>query len=1156
MKKIKYLLLLATLLLLLIGAANATELSEDKTDMGSITGEVVVKNTHTVSDKDAVPQDNKVETNLQTDKKYECNLNENTTKTLNKNTKNTNIKEVSEITNWQQLAKAVNDTKGKTGNITITLGNGTYKTSGTITFNNTKAVITINGNGQTIDGNKQQVFNIMKGASVVFKNMTIKNGETEYGGAVFNNGTLTITQSTITNNAASNQISYGGAVFNNGTLTITQSTITKNTITKSTAINRIGYGGAVFNNGILTITQSTITKNTVDTMVGYGGAIYNKGMLNITQSTFTDNLGVSDGAIYNDYTGKINIIQSTFTDNTASDLLGGAVGGAINNRGMLNITESTLANNTALRGGAIENSGPLTITQSTLSNNRAKLQGGAIFSYTADIKIIDSNFTSNRAQQGAAVYLRNNFNLTGNRFTDNTAGDKNETNYLSRFQNGTLYNNTYKSTSISLKTINIKTKDNKNTYYSGEDVVLNFTIALKHENYYDKDILERLDDITIYVNGKKTATTKYDNYTLSNLQPGIYSVYYNTCKGTSNTVKFTVKPITNWEELSEAVRYAENQTGNVTLKLDKGDYTNTGTINWINPNITLIIDGNGQLLNGNQQQVFHIGSYASMILKNVTIEEAKSEDGAIFNEGTLTITDSVLRNNTATYSGGAIKSTGILNINNCVLANNTANQYGGAISNHRTKLTVADSTFINNHAKTGAAISSYGNSNLTGNTFINNTADNKETIYLYGYWDGHAENNTYESTDIALKNINLCIKDNQKIFNLGEDVVLNYSIALEHPNYYDRDITERLDDITLYINGMENITTMYNNYALSNLETGKYTVYIKTRNIESNNVTFKVTYVTLTTEKTATHLIITAKDCEKKAVNHGTITTNITTASYCPDNNGQVFIPLTMKAGEKWVNISYTDDTSPIKSSTNVTFDMFVPSEKINVTTWDVEMVQGKGVTLSALIYEKNKTVNYGEVYFVIDDKPIMADNGSVLYVPVKDSLAELPYDVPADIGLGNHTLTAVFIKYVTAWNKDDKTLTIIENIPEGAGGKDEIPSENGKHGRYKQYTRPYETIHLTVTAVHEIITDNRVIPADNVLTLAELGEIFNLTFTKGHLLVYIDGELVYNGTVGDDLTTVILEIIDKFLGKHEIKVEFTDADGKTNTYNKTITIE
>ena len=31
---------------------------------------------------------------------------------------------------------------------------------------------------------------------------------------------------------------------------------------------------------------------------------------------------------------------------------------------------------------------------------------------------------------------------------------------------------------------------------------------------------------------------------------------------------------------------------------------------------------------------------------------------------------------------------------------------------------------------------------------------------------------------------------------------------------------------------------------------------------------------------------------------------------------------------------------------------------------------------------------------------------------------------------------------------------------------------------------------------------------------------------------------------------------MEKYLGKHEIKVEFTGADGKTNTYNKSITIE
>lgn len=80
-------------------------------------------------------------------------------------------------------------------------------------------------------------------------------------------------------------------------------------------------------------------------------------------------------------------------------------------------------------------------------------------------------------------------------------------------------------------------------------------------------------------------------------------------------------------------------------------------------------------------------------------------------------------------------------------------------------------------------------------------------------------------------------------------------------------------------------------------------------------------------------------------------------------------------------------------------------------------------------------------------------------------------------------------------------------------------------------------------------------IPADNVITLGELNEIFDQTFTNGHILLYIDGELVFNGTVGDDLATVLLEIIEKFLGEHEIKVEFTDSNNQTQSYVKNVTI-
>ena len=81
MKKIMKTLLFITLLMLLVGAVNASDIS----DTDSVSAEAVVKDTNAVSDIDAVPQDTEVE-----------------------------LKESPEITNWSQLAKAVDDTKGQT----------------------------------------------------------------------------------------------------------------------------------------------------------------------------------------------------------------------------------------------------------------------------------------------------------------------------------------------------------------------------------------------------------------------------------------------------------------------------------------------------------------------------------------------------------------------------------------------------------------------------------------------------------------------------------------------------------------------------------------------------------------------------------------------------------------------------------------------------------------------------------------------------------------------------------------------------------------------------------------------------------------------------------------------------------------------------------
>lgn len=56
----------------------------------------------------------------------------NTTKTIAKNTK-TNLETDTTVTNWEELRSAVKNAYGLT-TVTITLGNGTYKTNDPIIF--------------------------------------------------------------------------------------------------------------------------------------------------------------------------------------------------------------------------------------------------------------------------------------------------------------------------------------------------------------------------------------------------------------------------------------------------------------------------------------------------------------------------------------------------------------------------------------------------------------------------------------------------------------------------------------------------------------------------------------------------------------------------------------------------------------------------------------------------------------------------------------------------------------------------------------------------------------------------------------------------------------------------------------------------------------
>jgi CSLREA domain-containing protein len=149
-------------------------------------------------------------------------------------------------------------------------------------------------------------------------------------------------------------------------------------------------GGAIYNNGTLTIANSTFSGNQVTGSNGAGGAIYNLAMLTITYSTFSGNQSSSalaeGGALWNAGTGAVTITNSTFAQNQAAGGTGQGNGGAIFNQGFLVVTNNTFSGNQATGGialgGAILNEAELRATNDTFSGNQVvgtTAMGGAIY---------------------------------------------------------------------------------------------------------------------------------------------------------------------------------------------------------------------------------------------------------------------------------------------------------------------------------------------------------------------------------------------------------------------------------------------------------------------------------------------------------------------------------------------------------------------------------------------------------------------------------------------------------------------------------------------------------------------------------------------------------------------------------------------------------
>ncbi|MCD8378452.1 MAG: hypothetical protein LUB59_06665, partial [Candidatus Gastranaerophilales bacterium] len=217
---------------------------------------------------------------------------------------------------------------------------GTYKDSGSYYLLNTS---TQNGGA---------IYNYISGKITLSKTGFFNNTSNTQGGAIYNTGTLTLKSSyvggsyyeyfykilsyadsslyysLVTLNSAGNNAQYGGGIYNTGTLSVTGTSFNYNTASYS--------GGSIYNTGALTVKSSVFSSNTA----ANGGAIYtddknSEYKTTVTDSTFTDNTASSSGGAIYANSGNITVKSSKFTGNYATS------GGAVYNTGSLTDKSST-----------------------------------------------------------------------------------------------------------------------------------------------------------------------------------------------------------------------------------------------------------------------------------------------------------------------------------------------------------------------------------------------------------------------------------------------------------------------------------------------------------------------------------------------------------------------------------------------------------------------------------------------------------------------------------------------------------------------------------------------------------------------------------------------------------------------------------------------
>ena len=203
--------------------------------------------------------------------------------------------------------------------------------------------LTIDGSGGsvTIDGNgNSRVMEVASSADATLDALTISGGNvSDYGGGIYNGGTLTIgSATTVSDNTAGYK---GGGIYNDGGTVTVSGAVSLNTA------NSDG-GGGIYNDGGTVMVSGTVSGNSA---AGGGGIVNGSGgTLTVSGTVSGNSADWYGGGIYN-IDGTLTLDGATISNNTAGAYGGGMYFylGAVTIRGTVNVHD----NSASTSGGGV-----------------------------------------------------------------------------------------------------------------------------------------------------------------------------------------------------------------------------------------------------------------------------------------------------------------------------------------------------------------------------------------------------------------------------------------------------------------------------------------------------------------------------------------------------------------------------------------------------------------------------------------------------------------------------------------------------------------------------------------------------------------------------------------------------------------------------------